>query len=79
MQTIDELRTALGRGAVRVTFTKTDGSRRDMRATTNEGLFSYKPSGKAHAANPNVTVMWDLDKGAFRSMRNDSLVSFTAE
>jgi WYL_2, Sm-like SH3 beta-barrel fold len=77
--TINNLHTALSRGVVRVTFTKVDGTRRVMHATTKEGLFNYTPAGEAHAPNPNVTVMWDMDKGAFRSMRNDSLVSFEAE
>jgi hypothetical protein len=76
---ITELKTALGQGVVNVTFVKTDGTKREMRATTNENLFSHTPSGLAKAANPNVTVLWDLDKGAFRSLRNDSLLAFTPE
>jgi hypothetical protein len=79
MKQITELRTALAKGVVRVTFNKTDGTRRDMRATTNENLFTYTAAGKGRPANPNVVVMWDMDKGAFRSMRNESLISFTAE
>jgi len=77
--TINNLRSALDQGVVRVTINKRDGSRREMRATTKQGLFNYTPSGEAHVANPDVTVMWDMDKGAFRSMRNDSLISFAAE
>ena len=76
---ITELKTALSNGVVSVTFVKTDGTKREMRATTKEGLFNYTPLGKAKAANPNVTVLWDLDKNSFRSLRNDSLLAFTPE
>ena len=53
------LRNALGKGIVNVTFTKADGSRREMRATTNEGLFTYESRGGDTAEPQGVIRVWD--------------------
>lgn len=74
-----ELQNALNRGVVNVTFTKVNGEKRTMRATKNPALYSYTAAGPARAERDGITVMWDLDKKEFRSMRNDCLISFTAE
>jgi len=48
-----------------------------MRATTDTTRFSYesKTTGE-RKRNDNVTVMWDVDKAQWRSMRNDALVAW---
>ena len=70
------LRNALGKGIVNVTFTKADGSRREMRATTNEGLFTYESRGGDTAEPQGVIRVWDLDKNEWRSIREDRVITF---
>ena len=71
------LRTALQNNICNVTFRKLDGTVRNMRATTDTTRFSYesKTTGE-RKRNDNVTVMWDVDKAQWRSMRNDTLISW---
>jgi len=73
----NELRIALQNNICNVTFYKIDGSVRNMRATTDTTRFSYesKTTGE-RKRNDNVTVMWDVDKAQWRSMRNDALVAW---
>jgi len=71
------LRQALALGPVQVTFTKADGTRRDMRATTDERLFTYQPAGGSPRTEPaGVIRVWDLDLGDWRSIREDRVVSY---
>lgn len=70
------LRNALEKGAVNVTFTKADGSRREMRATTNESLFTYESRGAGTPEPQGVIRVWDLDKNEWRSIREDRVISF---
>ena len=62
---------------VNVTFAKTDGTLRTMRCTSNPAAFPVREStGSTKASNPEVQVVFDLDKKAIRSFRRDSVVSF---
>jgi hypothetical protein len=70
------LRNALDQGPVNVTFTKADGSRREMRATTNTNLFTYESRGGNVPEPQGVIRVWDLDKNEWRSIREDRVISF---
>ena len=70
------LRSALEQGPVNITFTKADGSRREMRATTNQSLFTYEPRGTGLAEPQGVVRVWDLDKNDWRSIREDRVITF---
>lgn len=52
-----------------VTFTKTDGTERKMRCMMEP------PTGPIK--NPNVVPVMDLDKGAWRSFKVDSVIEIT--
>lgn len=73
---VDDLKTALQENIVLVTFTKVDGTVRTMRATNSEKFFERKLTGKERKKNENVTYLYDLDKGSWRSMKNDNLISW---
>lgn len=72
------LRQALALGPVQVTFTKADGTRRDMRATTDERLFTYQPASDSSPRTEPAGVIrvWDLDNNGWRSIREDRVVSY---
>ena len=73
------LRDALAQGEVNVKFRKIDGTVRDMRATTNGSLFTYEFRTAGGAARPEPAGLiraFHLDKGEFRSIREDSVISF---
>ena len=68
---------------INVTFTKKDGTRRDMRCTL---MVKYLPgqidieetiSKKEH--NPNVLAVWDMDNIGWRSFRLDSIIYYAIE
>lgn len=64
---------------VRIVFVKTDGTLRVMRATLDlDNLINeeYHPKNeKERKKNPDVQVVFDLDKNEWRSFRWDKLVS----
>lgn len=68
-----------GHDEVRVTFTKKDGTVREMRCTTNLGLvpaekWPVKKEGKADSSSSETTcTVWDLDKEDWRAFRYDSV------
>lgn len=73
------LRDALAQGEVNVKFRKVDGTIRDMRATTNGSLFNYEfrtTDGAGRAEPAGLIRAFDLDKNEFRSIREDSVISF---
>jgi len=68
---------------INVTFTKKDGTKRNMRCTLIE---KYLPeqidieetiSKKKH--NPNILAVWDMDNNGWRSFRLDSIISYSIE
>lgn len=75
----DTIKAELQNGVVEVTFVKTDGTERVMRATLNEGKIPEasrpKNSGKTRAVNPEVQPVFDLDEQHWKSFRWDSLVA----
>lgn len=67
--------------AVKVTFTKIDGTEREMRCTLREDLIqsTEKKTEKVKKENLEVMAVWDLDKKAWRSFRLDSVKQVTFE
>jgi hypothetical protein len=81
------LRGHLSYGPVTVTFTKKDGSERVMKCTTAESLVPQEPIVEnatpklEKKKNDEVMPVYDLEAGAWRSFRWDSLknITFTLE
>ena len=79
----NEVEVLLGEGhTVEVTFTKTDGTERTMLCTRNPNVIAEhytapeKKSDKTKTPNPDVIVVFDLDKTSWRSFRIDSIKSY---
>jgi len=69
----------LREGVVNVTFTKSDGSERVMKCTLNKDVavpYETKTDRKK-PLNEDVLPVWDIDKGAWRSFRVDSVKEFS--
>jgi hypothetical protein len=80
--TTESVKNALHKGVVAVDFTKTNGEVRQMRCTLRSDMIPAAPviEGKTpKKENPDVQAVWDLDKGAWRSFRFDSLISVSLE
>lgn len=57
-----------------VDFVKADGEFRRMKCTLNEGLGAkYSGNESKKKSNPDVCVVWDTNRGAWRSFRWDRL------
>lgn len=72
---LDHLRTS--ETAVPITFNKVDGSIRQMNATLNPALINStyeKTTDRVKTPDPDTQAVFDVDKGAFRSFRWDSLL-----
>jgi hypothetical protein len=78
--TTDEFRAALETGVVRFKFRKADGTVREMLGTTDPTRFSYSFKGEvSDRVDTAVTPVYDLEKKAWRSLRNDSLIDWSVE
>jgi hypothetical protein len=80
MMTRDELMTTLKENVAVVSFTKKDGTEREMRCTLQESMLppvflngTEQMEQKVRKQNPDVVSVWDLDKNAWRSFRLDSV------
>lgn len=74
---IEKLRELLSTDIVTVTFTKKDGSLREMLCTT---ISSYLPGGESESdstsvVSDSVVTVWDLEQQGWRSFRFDSIKS----
>jgi len=60
---------------VKVVFTKSDGSEREMSCTLRESaVVKYEKKTERTKAKSNDTIsVWDLDKASWRSFRYDSI------
>jgi hypothetical protein len=72
------LKQRLAAGPVAIVFTKLDGSRRSMLATTNPAHFDHTPlwttlGPKRQAHN---LVVWDIIASGWRSIRPSSIISW---
>jgi hypothetical protein len=71
----DWLRSHLAYGEVKVTFTKKDGSDREMLCTLKpEMVVEYvKKTDKEKTVNEEICAVFDLEKQEWRSFRFDSI------
>jgi len=69
----------LAAGVVQLTFTRADGTVRNMKATLCANLLPPLPANN-HAGPPNVhlQVVWDTEANAWRSFRWERLSDATA-
>ncbi len=77
--TKESIRSLLQHNVLKVEFTKTDGSVREMVCTLQESfVWPYeKKTDKVKPENNDVIAVWELDKQAWRSFRIDSIISAT--
>ncbi len=73
----DWLKSHLKMGPVKVTFTKKDGSVREMNCTLQEGVVvpHENKTDRTKVENDEVLAVWDIDKNAWRSFRLDTVKS----
>ena len=72
------LQTMLAEGQVTVTFTKKDGTEREMRCTTSPTLIMFKEPSilettRTKAPSLEALPVYDLEKNAWKSFRWDSI------
>lgn len=83
MQNLDLLKQALYEGVVSVTFTKKDGSTREMKATLKSDLLPAAPvqenSQKKLQQDPNLVHVYDTQAQGWRSFRMERLQHWKAE
>ena len=73
MFTRNELLDALHSAICEVTFVKVSGEERVMKCTLNEDIVPPFEAKGTKKKNEDVVSVWDLDKGAWRSFRVDSV------
>jgi hypothetical protein len=71
--TIEELRELLRSEIVTLSFTKKDGSQREMFCTTMEEHIPQ--TSNTSVVSKDLVTVWDLEKAGWRSFRFDSLIS----
>lgn len=60
---------------VLVTFTKRDGSQRDMLCTQRSDLIDVKTFSQSQGPE-GIACVWDLEKEAWRSFKHDSVIAY---
>jgi hypothetical protein len=74
----DILVEGLKRNLMKVNFTKVNGEERTMNCSLHESLLPEStPSATTKKENLDVIAVWDIDKGAWRSFRLDSITDYT--
>lgn len=80
MMTRDEIKSILQKNIATISFTKSDGTSRDMLCTLREDVLppeflngSEQMEKKQRKQSPDVLPVWDIDKNAWRSFRIDSV------
>lgn len=72
---IDELKNKLHNGYAKFEFVKKDGSIRVAEGCLTPKLMEQKINGTGiNRDGVNTVVFWDLEKGAFRSLRFETLI-----
>lgn len=79
--TKENLVSLLKSNTCKVTFTKADGTLREMKCTLKEGSFvaPEKKTERVREPKDDVVSVWDLEKDAWRSFRVDSVVTAAVE
>lgn len=76
-----ELNNLLKENILEITFTKKDGSQRILLGTLQEKYLPVKEEssekGSTRKRSANVISVWDVENEGFRSIRNDSIISYT--
>jgi len=72
-----ELQHLLQKGAVKVSFTKADGSLRDMDCTLASYLMPETTQESNHPPGETF-IVFDLDAEAWRSFRKDRVIGYEA-
>ena len=71
----EELVELLRQGVVRVRFTRSDGTEREMRCTLHSNyLPPPKPGATASEPKPDLIVCWSVDSDGWRSFKPSRLV-----
>lgn len=80
MYSYNDIHNALVGGVVNVTFTKVDGSERNMRCTLNDMYLpeEYRGKGSVLTEGENVIRVYDLDVSGWRSFRVESVTSIVS-
>jgi hypothetical protein len=75
----EHLKTLLRERVIDVTFTKKDGSERQIRCTTSDTYIptEYAPKGTGRAMNDDVQPVFEVDANQWRSFRYDSVLQYT--
>lgn len=76
MITRDEIKDILSKNVATVTFTKNDGTSRDMICTLREDMLpvvTEQAEKTPRKSNPDVLPVWDIEKNAWRSFRVDTV------
>lgn len=72
---IDELKSKLRNGYAKFEFVKKDGTIRVAEGCLTPKLMEQKINGNGISRDSvNTVVFWDLEKGAFRSLRFETLI-----
>ena len=73
---IDTLKAKLHNGTAHFWFRKLNGEIREAWGTTNHALMKNKIIGNGYSGEETNTVKyWDVERGAFRSLRYESLIA----
>lgn len=74
---VDWLKGILHQQEVRITFLKTDGTKRVLKCTLKEGVVvpHTKTTDREKKQNEDVMAVWDVEKNAWRSFRLDSVLT----
>jgi len=75
------IKSMLHQGPMTVMFRKTDGTERDMHCTLEEGVAipHEKTTDRVKPVNDEVCPVWDIDKGAWRSFRYESVIKINID
>ena len=75
-----QVRDLLTQGEVQLTFTKSNGDTRLMRASLSTALLPQaKDVGSPGPPNPDLQVVWDLEAAAWRSFKWERLAEVAAK
>lgn len=74
----DTIITDLKENVIEVFFRKVDGTMRLLRCTLKPNMLPDIPANEGlleqhRTVNPNLVVAWDIENGAWRSFRTDSI------
>lgn len=77
---MEELLEALRSNTVLVSFTKTDGTKRDMKCTLNSEYIPGEALPKSESNRKQSTTsvaVFDIEKQQWRSFKNESIISWS--